>query len=138
MWTWQESYAHPAAADFDADGDVDLYFTTVYEGDTSRLFQNDGAWKFRDVTRVAELEGRVVHLGEMTHMVNQTLAYHALLFSQISSVLLTLQTDVAGLKADVAGLKKEMAEVKATLAQILTLLVQQGAVIRGFAERQPE
>jgi len=51
---WQESYAHPAAADFDNDGRVDLYFTTVYPyGDTSRLLRNLGGWGFRDVTLYA-------------------------------------------------------------------------------------
>ncbi|MFA6102553.1 MAG: CRTAC1 family protein [Victivallaceae bacterium] len=50
---WQESYASPAAADVDNDGRIDLFFTTVYKGDSSRLFRNLGNWKFRDVTEVA-------------------------------------------------------------------------------------
>jgi len=48
--TWQESYASPAAADVDNDGFVDIFFTTVYEGDTGRLFRNLGSWKFNDIT----------------------------------------------------------------------------------------
>lgn len=47
---WQESYASPAAADFDNDGRIDLYFTTVYDRDRSKLFRNEGGWRFRDVT----------------------------------------------------------------------------------------
>ena len=50
---WQESYASPAAADVDNDGRIDLFFTTVYPGDTSRLFRNLGNWKFRDITGTA-------------------------------------------------------------------------------------
>lgn len=53
---YQESYASPSAADFDADGDLDLYFTTVY-GTASFgvsnhpvLMRNDGGWTFSDVT----------------------------------------------------------------------------------------
>ncbi len=58
---YQESYASPAVADFDLDGDVDLFFTTVY-GTASFgrpnhpvLFQNDGKWAFVDQTAGAEL-----------------------------------------------------------------------------------
>ena len=47
---YQESYAVPMAADYDNDGDLDLFFTTVYAGDTSRLWRNDGNWIFTDVT----------------------------------------------------------------------------------------
>jgi hypothetical protein len=47
---WQESFASPALADVDNDGDLDLYFTTVYAGDHSVLYLNDGGWRFRDVT----------------------------------------------------------------------------------------
>ncbi|MDD4441738.1 MAG: FG-GAP-like repeat-containing protein [Kiritimatiellae bacterium] len=47
---YQESYAVPMAADYDNDGDLDLFFTTVYAGDTSRLWRNDGNWVFTDVT----------------------------------------------------------------------------------------
>lgn len=50
---WQESYASPAAADVDNDGRIDLFFTTVYKGDSSRLFRNLGDWKFRDITGIA-------------------------------------------------------------------------------------
>ncbi len=58
---YQESYATPAAGDFDNDGDLDLYFTTVY-GTASFgrknhpvLFRNDGNWTFTDVTAAAGL-----------------------------------------------------------------------------------
>ena len=47
---WQESYASPAAADIDNDGRIDLFFTTVYKGDTSRLFRNLGDWMMEDIT----------------------------------------------------------------------------------------
>jgi len=47
---WEESYASPALGDYDNDGDMDLYFTTVYNGDNARLWRNDGNWKFTDVT----------------------------------------------------------------------------------------
>ncbi len=50
---WQESFASPALADFDNDGDLDLYFTTVYEGDHSVLYRNEGGWRFVDVTAEA-------------------------------------------------------------------------------------
>ncbi len=47
---WQESFASPALGDFDNDGDLDLYFTTVYGGDHCVLYRNDGDWHFTDVT----------------------------------------------------------------------------------------
>lgn len=49
---YQESYASPAAADFDNDGDLDLYFTTVYgtasfgRKNNPVLFRNDGPFQF--------------------------------------------------------------------------------------------
>jgi hypothetical protein len=46
---WQESYASPALGDFDNDGRLDLYFTTVYPGDKSVLYRNLGGWKFEEV-----------------------------------------------------------------------------------------
>ena len=58
---YQESYASPAAGDYDNDGDLDLFFTTVY-GTASfgrknhpALYRNDGSWKFVDVTAEAGL-----------------------------------------------------------------------------------
>jgi len=50
---WQESYASPALGDFDNDGFLDLYFTTVYPGDHSVLYHNNGDWTFTDVTAEA-------------------------------------------------------------------------------------
>ncbi|MAE65330.1 MAG: hypothetical protein CMJ18_13745 [Phycisphaeraceae bacterium] len=54
---WQESYGTPALADYDNDGDLDLFFTTVYGGNHPRLYRNDGDWQFRDVTEEAGLTG---------------------------------------------------------------------------------
>lgn len=54
---WQESFAVPALADYDNDGDLDLYFTTVYSGDNPVLFRNDGNWNFVDVTSEEGLSG---------------------------------------------------------------------------------
>ena len=59
---YQESYATPSAGDYDNDGDLDLYFTTVY-GTASFgrknhpvLFQNDGQFAVTDVTTSTQLE----------------------------------------------------------------------------------
>jgi len=46
---WQESYASPTLGDYDNDGWLDLYFTTVYSGDKSVLYQNLGQWKFQEI-----------------------------------------------------------------------------------------
>ena len=46
---WQESYASPALGDYDNDGLLDLYFTTVYAGDKSVLYKNLGNWKFEEI-----------------------------------------------------------------------------------------
>lgn len=60
---WQESYASPAAGDYDNDGRLDLYFTTVYpiatsgEVNNSVLFRNESDFSFAavDDASLAEL-----------------------------------------------------------------------------------
>ncbi|MDP7742968.1 MAG: FG-GAP-like repeat-containing protein [Lentisphaeria bacterium] len=58
---YQESYASPTLGDYDNDGDLDIYFTTVY-GTASYnirnypvLYRNDGNWHFTNVTDDAGL-----------------------------------------------------------------------------------
>ena len=46
---WQESYAKGALGDYDNDGDLDLYITTVYPRDRGDLFENDGTGRFKPV-----------------------------------------------------------------------------------------
>ncbi|MSR60394.1 MAG: CRTAC1 family protein [Planctomycetaceae bacterium] len=58
---YQESYASPSAGDFDNDGRLDLFFTTVYETasfgrkNNPVLFRNDGGFVFADATPAAKL-----------------------------------------------------------------------------------
>ncbi|MHC4175861.1 MAG: CRTAC1 family protein [Planctomycetota bacterium] len=54
---WQESYAKGALGDYDNDGDLDLYVTTVYSGDNGTLFRNDGTGRFTDVGDVTGTRG---------------------------------------------------------------------------------
>ena len=59
---YQESYASPAVSDYDNDGDLDLYFTTVYatasfgKKNYPVLYRNEGDWKFVDVTEKSGLD----------------------------------------------------------------------------------
>jgi len=59
---YQESYASPAAADYDNDGNLDLYFTTVYavasfgKKNYPVLYRNKGAFLFADVTLASGLQ----------------------------------------------------------------------------------
>ena len=58
---YQESYASPSVGDFDNDGNLDLFFTTVYgvasfgRKNNSVLFRNNGSFKVTDVTVGAKL-----------------------------------------------------------------------------------
>lgn len=60
---YQESYASPSAGDYDNDGDLDLFFTTVYgtasfgKKNNPVLYRNDGGLAFADATPAAELAG---------------------------------------------------------------------------------
>jgi len=55
---WQEADSNPAMADFDRDGNLDLFVTSspsdTYPG-RGRLFRNDGQWVFTEVTDTAGL-----------------------------------------------------------------------------------
>jgi hypothetical protein len=61
VW-YQESYASPVAGDFDNDGNLDLYFTTVYgvasfgHPNHPVLYRNETQFKFVDVTKGSGLE----------------------------------------------------------------------------------
>ncbi len=53
----QESFASPTLGDYDNDGDLDIYFTTVYGGNNAVLYRNEGDWKFKNVTAEEGLGG---------------------------------------------------------------------------------
>jgi len=59
---YQESYASPAVADYDNDGDLDLFFTTVYgtasfgKKNYPVLYRNNGEWAFTDVTEMTGVD----------------------------------------------------------------------------------
>ncbi|MEQ9407691.1 MAG: CRTAC1 family protein [Fuerstiella sp.] len=60
---YQESYASPGVGDFDNDGNLDLFFTTVYavasfgRKNNPVLFRNNGRFAVQDVTAAAKLDG---------------------------------------------------------------------------------
>jgi len=47
---YEETHSDPLWADFDADGDLDLYITSIYEGRKSFLYENLGNGRFKDIT----------------------------------------------------------------------------------------
>jgi len=54
---WQETHGSPSLADYDNDGDLDLYFTVLSASDAPRLYRNEGKWSFTDVTDLEGLGG---------------------------------------------------------------------------------
>jgi len=60
---YQESYASPSAGDVDNDGDLDLFFTTVYESasfgvrNEPTFFEQRGVWDFINSNAIAGLGG---------------------------------------------------------------------------------
>ncbi len=60
---WQESYASPALGDFDNDGLLDLFFTTVYGGNRSVLYRNTGNWKFEEIPNAAGMNTEKTYQG---------------------------------------------------------------------------
>ena len=54
---YQESYAKGALGDYDNDGDLDIFITTVYAHNDGTLFENDGTGKFTDVGDKAGVRG---------------------------------------------------------------------------------
>ncbi|MBL7133613.1 MAG: CRTAC1 family protein, partial [Phycisphaerae bacterium] len=56
-----ESFASPALGDFDNDGLLDLFFSTVYPRDHCVLYRNMGNWKFTDATKATGISGRLTY-----------------------------------------------------------------------------
>ena len=55
---YEETHSSPAVADFDNDGFLDFYITSVYEGRRSFLYRNKGDMTFEDITRKAGVRVR--------------------------------------------------------------------------------
>jgi MYXO-CTERM domain-containing protein len=69
--TWQESYASVAVQDYDNDGDLDTFITTVYAGDNGRLYRNRGDGWHDDVTAEEGLSGQTEGYGVSWADVNE-------------------------------------------------------------------
>jgi hypothetical protein len=52
-FAFDETMSEPSWGDYDNDGDLDLYLTSIYPGRRSTLYRNDGAGRFTDVTWLA-------------------------------------------------------------------------------------
>lgn len=50
---YQETHSDPSFADYDNDGDLDLYITAIYSERPSVLYLNDGQGRFQDITWLA-------------------------------------------------------------------------------------
>jgi tetratricopeptide (TPR) repeat protein len=52
-FAFDETMSEPSWGDYDNDGDLDLYLTSIYPDRRSTLYRNDGAGRFTDVTWLA-------------------------------------------------------------------------------------
>jgi hypothetical protein len=57
---YRETHSNPTVADFDLDGDWDLFVTAIYDGRFSEMYSNDGDGTF---TQVNYESGAIVHNG---------------------------------------------------------------------------
>ncbi len=118
---WQESYSSPAAADVDNDGWIDLFFTTVYKGDTSRLFLNRGDWRMEDVTESAGIESRRTYqnaFGDFDNDGRLDLVTGGKLYRNLTEGGHWLKIDLVGKTPNTAAIGAQVVVESGTLRQV--------------------